>query len=137
MSEENLEGGCFCGAVRFRLNGIPTDVGHCHCRMCQRASGALFLAWATVDRADLTVTAGAARWFRSSPGAQRAFCEACGTNLFFAHDGAGDIDVTIGALDTPDAVKPLRNTWVGSRRHLMKGFDADLPDFQDEGPLLD
>jgi hypothetical protein len=136
MNAGAVEGGCFCGAVRFRLNGIPTDVGHCHCRMCQRASGALFLAWATVDRGDFAVTAGTPRWFRSSAGAQRGFCGGCGTNLFFANDGADDIDVTIGALDEPDAVTPLRNTWVGSRRHLMKGFDADLPDYEDEGPKL-
>ena len=40
-------GGCFCGAVRYRVEGPPLDAGYCHCRMCQRANGAPAVAWVT------------------------------------------------------------------------------------------
>ena len=40
-----VEGGCLCGAVRYRVEGPPLHAGYCHCRMCQRAAGAPVVAW--------------------------------------------------------------------------------------------
>lgn len=130
---EWLDGGCFCGAIRFRARGVPTDVNHCHCRMCQRSSGAGFLTWATMPVDALTIS-GAPAWYRSSEGARRGFCSSCGTQLFFAMDAGETIDVTVAAFDEPDLMTPTRNTWVGSRRRWVHGFDDALPDFEDEGP---
>ena len=45
MAEKHLPitGGCLCGAVRYEVSQLPDDdVGYCHCRMCQKATGALF-----------------------------------------------------------------------------------------------
>jgi hypothetical protein len=152
--DEAIGGGCLCGAVRYRLTTVPTDVAHCHCRICRRASGAAFVTWATVPRRDLSVT-GAVRWFRSSTLARRGSCPTCGSPLFFAQeiaaaddaaalplaeappaspDGAETIDVTVASLDDPDAVRPTRNIWVGSRLAFLHGFDDRLPDHLDEGP---
>ncbi len=146
-----IEGGCLCGAVRYRLAAVPDDVAHCHCRICRRSAGAPVLTWATVPRAGLAVT-GEVRWFRSSRLAKRGFCPACGTQLFFAQeiaeagaalplaeappadpDGADTCDVTVASLDEPDAVRPTRNIWVGTRLAFLHGFDARLPDHDDEG----
>lgn len=139
-------GGCLCGRLRYRVARVSTDVAHCHCRICQRASGAAFVTWATVPREDLEVM-GEPTWFRSSPAARRGFCSACGTQLFFAFDAdAGTtrpdvpddasttIDVTVASLDAPDAFVPTRNIWVGTRRAFLHGFDDALPDHLDEGP---
>lgn len=146
-----LSGGCLCGAVRYALARVPTDVAHCHCRICRRSAGAAFITWATVERADL-VCEGEVRWFRSSSLAKRGFCPHCGTQLFFAQEiaeadtaspladappadprGAETIDVTVASLDEPDRVRPTRNIWVGSRLAFLHGFDATLPDHLDEG----
>ena len=153
MSEDAITGGCLCGRIRYRLARRPTDVAHCHCRICRRSAGAAFLTWATVPRADLAV-AGEPRWFRSSPLARRGFCPDCGTQLFFAQEiagpadlgalplaeappadphGATTLDVTVASLDAPDAVRPTRNIWVGSRLAFLHGFAATLPDHLDEG----
>jgi hypothetical protein len=157
MAQDRIEGGCLCGGIRYDLTRVPTDVAHCHCRICRRSAGAPFLTWATVPRADLTVT-GEVRWFRSSTLAKRGFCPTCGTQLFFAQEvvdagadaaaasphvladappadphGATTIDVTVASLDEPDRVRPTRNIWIGSRLAYLHGFDATLPDHLDEG----
>lgn len=153
MAETTIGGGCLCGAVRYALPGVPTDVAHCHCRICRRASGAAFVTWATVARNDLAVS-GEVRWFRSSTLARRGFCPSCGTQLFFAQAvdteanatalpladappadprGAETIDVTVASLDDPDAVRPTHNIWVGSRLAFLHGFDERLPDHPDGG----
>ncbi len=153
MAAERIEGGCLCGAVRYTLATPPDDVAHCHCRICRRAAGAPVVTWATVARSDLDVT-GEVRWFRSSTLAKRGSCPICGTQLFFAQEiaaavgatalpladappaspaGAVTIDVTVASLDDPDAARPTRNIWVGSRLAFLHGFDASLPDHPDEG----
>lgn len=101
-----LTGGCQCGAVRYALYAAPR-AGICHCRMCQKAVGGPFFAWAEAGRTDFAWTRGAPALFRSSSIAQRGFCAACGTPLLFQYDTKPDhVDVSIGSLDTPDAVRP-------------------------------
>lgn len=151
---DTLTGGCLCGAIRYRLARVPDDVAHCHCSLCRRASGAPFVTWATVSRAEITLTEGRPAWFRSTPRARRGFCPGCGTQLFFAQDAEApvdlpdatapalplppgtpeDVDVTVASLDAPDLCAPTRNIWVGTRLGFLSGFDDHLPDHDDEGP---
>ena len=146
-AEPGTTGGCLCGAIRFRLARRPTDVGHCHCRICQKAHGAAVVTWATVPRADLTIDGPEPTWWRSSPAARRGRCPTCGTPLFFAFDAdaaarraglpagsAETMDLAVATFDEPDALEPTRNIWVGSRRAFLAGFDSRLPDHADEGP---
>ena len=44
--ERSIEGGCLCGAVRYRCVGEPLWVAHCHCQSCRRASGSVVMTWA-------------------------------------------------------------------------------------------
>jgi hypothetical protein len=77
-----LQGHCLCGAVTITVDGPhETEVGACHCRMCQRWSGGLFLCFDAPASA-VTVT-GEVRRFRSSAFAERAFCPVCGSHLWF------------------------------------------------------
>ncbi len=146
-AERPIDGGCLCGRIRYRLARVPDDVAHCHCRICQRASGAPVVTWATLPRDELALLADEPAWRRSSAAARRGFCPACGTQLFFAFDAdfadarpdappdsARTIDVTVASLDDPDLCRPTRNIWIGSRRAFLHGFDAALPDWKDEGP---
>ncbi len=99
-------GGCQCGAVRYALFAEP-QAGICHCRMCQKAVGGPFMAWAMVPSADFAWTRGQAATFRSSSAATRGFCARCGTPLSFHYDRKPDhFDVTIGSLDQPGQVPP-------------------------------
>lgn len=111
-----FEGGCACGAVRYRLASVPFDAGYCHCESCRRASGAPALAFATVPLADFVVTAGRVRTRQSSSFGERGFCGDCGTQLTMHVDHQPDtIDFTLGSLDHPDAVRPGFHIFFSSR----------------------
>jgi len=117
MSDKPLDGGCLCGAVRYRLARPPRIVGHCHCRLCQRAAGAPVVTWLVVRRGDFAVTQGAPATYRSSDHAERDFCSGCGTQLIFRDDNRPDhLDVTVATLDAPEAVTPTFEIWTDSRQ---------------------
>ena len=98
-------GGCQCGAVRYALARKPKRTCICHCRMCQKASGQPFMAFATFDEDDLRWTQGKPSVFRSSNVAERGYCKDCGTPLFFKFEGQ-EFGVTTGSLDNPAAAPP-------------------------------
>jgi hypothetical protein len=79
-----LEGGCFCGFVRYRVSAEPTCETNCHCSICRRTTGAAFVTWFTVPPAAFAFTTGSPARFRSSDHATRSFCPRCGTQLTFA-----------------------------------------------------
>jgi hypothetical protein len=84
-----MTGHCLCGAVTITVSGDHEPrVGACHCRMCQRWSGGLFLCF-KADASAVTVTGEVAR-YRSSGFAERAFCPRCGSHLWFNDVKAGE-----------------------------------------------
>jgi hypothetical protein len=107
-----LEGGCFCGAIRYRIDSNPRRVTHCHCRHCRRTSGAAFVTWAVFDEGSVTWVSGVPKEFESRPGAMRGFCHKCGSPLTFRDALTPEsIDVSVGTLDTPEVVVPEDHVW--------------------------
>jgi hypothetical protein len=104
MTEE-VTGGCQCGAVRYRASIDDHDAYLCHCRMCQRATGGVSIAFKQVRVADLAWDREPDR-YRSSPFAQRGFCRACGTPLTYESDGENMLDLTVGSFDAPELFSP-------------------------------
>jgi hypothetical protein len=105
MRKNHFSGGCQCGAVRFRVSGKIGEASICHCRMCQKASGAHALALVGVKEASLQWTRGALTWFQSSNAARRGFCAACGTPL--AYDAPDGLALSVVAFDEPDLIAPV------------------------------
>ena len=104
-----MEGGCLCGAVRYRLAEPPFDPGWCHCRLCQKASGAPAMAFGCVQRDHWKVTNGVDQLAerRTSSFGTRTHCRNCGTPLTIAVDFQPDtLDVALATLDEPGAVVP-------------------------------
>jgi hypothetical protein len=101
-----LTGGCQCGAIRFAVTAVPSSVSLCHCRMCQKASGAPFATFADIPLTHFAWTRGAPAHFDSSTIASRGFCAACGTPLSFELNGADRIEIMTGAFDRPDLLVP-------------------------------
>jgi hypothetical protein len=120
-------GGCQCGAVRYQLTAVPTGVAACHCRMCQKAGGAPFMAFAGVKLDELVFTRGQPAKFASSELAERGFCAACGTPLTYHMKGRNRVSVTIASLDDPAAFPPRGQLGVESRLPWVKRL-AELPE---------
>lgn len=125
-----VEGGCLCGAVRYRVDGQPSVSNVCHCRSCARASGAPAVAWVTFARDQFAVIRGAPAAFASSPPVTRRFCRACGTALTYEHaDRPLEVDVTTRTLDDPDLFPPTFHAWLSDAPRWDRPDDA-LPKLQ-------
>jgi hypothetical protein len=108
-------GGCQCGAVRFAVYIQPRKIGLCHCRMCQKASGAPFAVLAEVPWADFAWTRGTPATFRSSSRSARDFCAGCGTPLSYRDVGGPVIELMTGTFDDPSRVPPTYEVGTESR----------------------
>jgi hypothetical protein len=100
-----MTGGCACGAVRFEAEIDGDDAYLCHCRMCQRATGSLSIAFKNIPQAKLRWLSGP-DWYDSSPIARRPYCGKCGTSLGFQFKEGPNMDVTVAAFDDPSRFKP-------------------------------
>lgn len=125
--EDQLAGGCLCGAIRFRVSAEPITTIICHCSLCRRAAGAPLTAWAMFPRDAFALEVGALATYASSPGVERGFCGRCGTTLSFAADFMpGLIDLTIASFDEPERLPPQLHMW-DSKRISWVQLDDDLP----------
>ena len=129
-----MTGGCFCGAIRYRVSVATRDVSHCHCSICRRTTGAPLVTWATFPAAAFVFTAGTPAELRATPRAVRQLCAACGTALTFRETARpGSIDVTVGSMDHPDAIVPAAHIWTASQLAWLRLGD-DLPRHAGEDP---
>jgi hypothetical protein len=126
---ELMEGGCLCGAVRYRVSGEPIATSTCHCRTCRRAGGAPSVAWVVFRSANFAFIAGRPVSFRSSSPVVRTFCGKCGTPLTYQHDESQQtIDVTTASLDSPEQFPPMREIWL-EHKLPWTPVNAALPHF--------
>ena len=118
---KSITGGCQCGAVRYRLLKPPHKVSVCFCRMCQKAVGNYFGAFASSRIENVVWTRGKPAVFHSSAVAERGFCRDCGTPLSFSYPAAGTLALAVGSLDDPAAFPPTHAYGIEGR---APWFDA-------------
>src|SRR5690606_5293935 len=128
-----LDGGCLCEAVRFRLDAQDAVVDYCHCRFCQRASGAPVVAWAQVVPQQFTLLAGTPCSFASSSDNDRHFCGRCGSQLFMTDHRGRSVGVTVASLDRPEDLAPASHGWTAARMPWLEIGD-DLPRYCQDPP---
>ncbi len=125
-----MEGGCLCGAIRYRVEGNPRRATHCHCLHCRRGSGAAFVTWIEFDPSDFAVVSGTPARYESRPGVTRKFCGQCGTQLTYEHaDEPDTIDVTACSLDDVDGISPDDHVWADRMAAWVK-LDDGLPRYK-------
>ena len=114
------EGGCSCGAVRYRVNGTPIRTSVCHCSFCQRRTGSAFGIGIFFRDQDVEFLRGelktyehrsdeTSRWLRFE------FCPKCGTQVTWTVEAMPGLRaIGVGTLDDPKSIKPMRFGWFRS-----------------------
>lgn len=133
---ETFEGGCLCGAVRYRAVGPPLRGVICHCAMCRKHSGAPALAFVHFAAEAFEWTRGRPARYRSSQHAERGFCAACGSTLSMHEAVLADrVQVAVGSLDEPQRARPDDHVWTRDRLAWFE-IDDELPRFETSSPAV-
>ena len=127
-----LTGGCFCGAIRYEVDGAPFRETNCHCSICRRTTGAPFLSMFSARSIEFRIIKGERARFNSTTKSVRSFCSRCGTQLTGEHaDFPDEIGITTASLDNPNLIPPRVNIHTGSRLEWV--VPDGLPEYR-EGP---
>jgi hypothetical protein len=138
MTDQIREGGCNCGAVRFRLSAAPLTAYLCHCHLCQKRTGSPFAMNVVFPADGLEVTAGKpfelVRELRDGVQSVSFLCGACYSRLWTRRTGAPAITVRGGALDDAGDLRPVVQIWVSSAQPWavqtdMLSYDEQPADF--------
>jgi hypothetical protein len=116
----NLEGGCACGSVRYRLRSPPMFVNCCHCRDCQRQTGSAFVLNALIETDRIELLAGEPTPVPVPTASGRPHdvhrCPACGTALWSDYGRRPALRfVRVGTLDDPSALPPDAHIFTRSK----------------------
>jgi hypothetical protein len=120
------EGGCACGAVRYRVEGEPEICQICHCRFCQRRLGSAFAAIAYFDERNVAILQGELREFEhfsdeTGRWLRMQFCVRCGTTVTHAAQARPGLKaIAIATLDDPEWPRVQRHIWVASKRSWIQ-----------------
>lgn len=117
----SVNGGCFCGSIRYEFDEGQYPVANCHCSMCRKTSGAPYVTWIVVKDTAFRYTSGTPRKLQSSEAGTRYFCSDCGTPVVCVSSNHPEIvDVTLGSLDHPDEFAPTMDVYEDSRLAWLK-----------------
>ena len=83
MANGTNTGSCMCGSVAYRFQGAHIWCSYCHCDSCRKASGAALTVFVGFEDERIELLKGEPRIYKSSAGIERAFCQACGTSLWY------------------------------------------------------
>jgi hypothetical protein len=120
MSTTDLQGGCFCGAVRYRLTSAPMFVNCCHCHDCQRQTGSGFVINAVIeaDRVELLGETPVGIVMKTDSGRPHEIhrCASCQVAVWSLYGGRTKVRfVRVGTLDDPSALPPDAHVFVRSK----------------------
>ncbi|MEO1227100.1 MAG: GFA family protein [Pseudomonadota bacterium] len=129
----SIEGSCFCGAVRYKIDGKLHDARSCHCSMCRKAFSAQASAFAFLNPDEFSWVAGEdlLTSYSSNAGAGLKFCSVCGSTLCGTFEGRV-IGVTLGCVDGDPGVTLGMHIYVGSKASWETIPDG-VPKYE-EGP---
>ena len=130
MSDEIHSGSCLCGAVRYEVSGPLRPVIGCHCTQCRKQTGHYMAATAAkLGNFKITKDDGL-RWFRSSERAQRAFCQICGSTLFWQGTGRDYVAIAAGTLDGETGLAIAGHIFCADKGDY---YEIEGGDFQEPG----
>lgn len=132
-----LEGGCLCGAIRYRLTGPSLFVSQCCCKDCQKATGTGHTTIVGIHKSQLALEGEPKTYTNAGDTGgkvTRHFCGECGGRLYTSGDLPGEIImVQAGSLDDPDAIVPQSVIYLKDAT-AWDHFDPALPKFETMQP---
>jgi len=136
-SEPFATGQCLCGAVRFVANAKPVRMAQCHCRDCQRVSGAGHTSNALLEAASVEVSGHTASYAVTADSGNtltRHFCPTCGSRIFALNTRRpGMIILAAGTFDDSSWFKPQAALYTRSR-HDWDTAAEGVPQFETMPP---
>jgi hypothetical protein len=124
-------GSCLCGTVRYEIDGPFNAMVNCHCSMCRKEHGSLFVTWVVAPAEGFRWLSGQdnIRTFASSSEGARSFCRSCGSALPTVMPGMSVVVAPAGNLEEDPGLRPQAHIFVGSR---LPGYEIpdDLPQFE-------
>jgi hypothetical protein len=132
---KTLDGGCACGAVRFRLLKPPMFVHCCHCTRCQRETGGPFAHHAMIEFTQMSLLAGEPEYVKVPTDSGRTHwvvrCSVCRTGMWNEHGSKSAFNryVRVGTLDEPSRLPPQAHIYVRSKQPWV-ALSPDVPAFQ-------
>lgn len=143
LPEFPVEGGCSCGAVRYRLTASPLSVYNCHCKDCQRYSGAGWSMSMIVPTSAFEISGETVSYDRTADSGnviRMNFCARC-HGWMWNDPTSPEIKVArAGTLDDINWAQPVGNIWVTSKAAWAE-IDPSLVNFPkgiaDRTPLFD
>lgn len=127
-----LEGGCYCGALRYVAEGEPLLKAQCHCRACQHVSGGAPNLFMLMPIAGFRWSEGASKSFArddlDNP-VTREFCSRCGTHLVNRRPGLEAVILKVGTLDDPNLFGAPRMAIFTAEKAAFHHIPEDLPAF--------
>jgi hypothetical protein len=125
----NPTGSCLCGAVKYQVTGALRPVVACHCGQCQKTSGH-HVAATSAKREDFKLLEERGlKWFSSTVGIRRGFCQQCGGNLFWDKAELPSISIFAGTLDQPSGLQLVEHIYVEAKADYYEITDG-LPQRQ-------
>jgi hypothetical protein len=129
--ERVLAGGCWCGAVRYRVADAFLYASNCHCSRCRAATGSAFKPFAGIKREKLELTEGQdALLVVGDDDLNDTRCGACGSLLFSVVREGAYAHVALGTLADAPGIRPTKHIFVGSKAPWFEITD-DLPQFEE------
>jgi hypothetical protein len=127
-----FSGGCACGSIRYVCARAPVAMLNCHCRDCQRSSGAPFASGFIVLASDVEIT-GTPKTYSVRAGsgslATRSFCSDCGTPLFARGEAAPEfMSIRFPTLDSPSDFQPTLDIWTSSAQPWVS-LNQEIPHY--------
>jgi hypothetical protein len=133
-----LLGGCNCGAVRYEVTEPLVTASYCHCRRCQRRSGAAASANARTAPHAFRIVSGRehlGRWSPPGGGSDKIFCRTCGSALFSQSPATPEIvGVRLGTFDRDPDIRPQYRQFVAYAAPWEAIPDDGLPRYEESSP---
>ncbi|WP_462159732.1 GFA family protein [Pseudoalteromonas sp. GB56] len=130
------KGSCLCGSITYTFVGDVSDIIHCHCSLCRKATGSAYATNGFIDASALTINDkdNTLTFYESSQGKKKYFCRCCGAPIYSANDNAPSrYRLRLGSLDSDIEQRPISHNFVTSKAN-WEDLDAKLPRYEGHEP---